>query len=70
MKGLVITVEMQDKTLLEFIRAESKRNWDNSAGLKWKDLTDEQKLQILNLRESNVIEIKAIQGDYVFVEEV
>ena len=34
---------------------------------KW---TDEQKLQILNLRESNVIEIKAIQGDYVFVKEV
>lgn len=63
-------MEMQDKTLLEFIRAESKRNWDNSAGLKWKDLTDEQKLQILNLRESNVIEIKAIQGDYVFVKEV
>ena len=70
MKGLVITMELQDKTLLEFIRAESKRNWDNSAGIKWKDLTDEQKLQILNLRESNVIEIKSIQGDYVFVKEV
>lgn len=70
MKGLVITMEMQDKTLLEFIRAESKRNWDNSAGLKWKDLTDEQKLQILNLRESNIIEVKAIQGEYVFVKEV
>lgn len=63
-------MELQDKTLLEFIRAESKRNWDNSAGIKWKDLTDEQKLQILNLRESNVIEIKSIQGDYVFVKEV
>lgn len=69
MKGLVIIVEMQDN-ILEFIRAESKRNWDNSAGLKWKDLSDEQKLQILNLRESNIIEIKAIQGDYVFVKEV
>lgn len=56
--------------MLEFIRAESKRNWDNSAGIKWSDLSDVQKLSILNLRENNIIEIKAIQGDYVFCREV
>ena len=61
---------MTGQEWLEFIRAESKRNWDNSAGLKWCDLTDEQKLEVLLLREKNLIRVKGVQGDYVFVEEV
>lgn len=60
---------MTGQEWLEFIRAESKKSWANNAGILWKELSDADKLQILNLRENNIIDFDAVQGDYVFFSE-
>lgn len=60
---------MTGQEWLDFIRAESKKSWANNAGILWKELSDADKLQILNLRDNNIIDFDAVQGDYVFFSE-